>query len=93
MCARWLTNRCRTGPVVSTATFWRVLAGIDDRRLAGLRQARTASRERAWAARGELTGTEAADSGGRPRSALRGLLRRFHAGHRALGQTGRGRDY
>jgi len=44
------------GPVASTATIWRVLDGIDDTMLAQLRAARAQARERAWAARGELTG-------------------------------------
>jgi len=46
------------GPVGSTATVWRVLAGVDGDLLGGLRAARATARERAWAARGELTGTE-----------------------------------
>ena len=44
------------GPVASPATAWRVLAGVDDRRLAGMRAARAAARERAWLARAEQTG-------------------------------------
>jgi len=44
------------GPVASPATAWRVLAGVDDRRLVGLRRARAAARERAWLARAELDG-------------------------------------
>lgn len=44
------------GPVASAATAWRVLAGIDGSRLAGLRRARAAARERAWLARAELAG-------------------------------------
>ncbi len=46
------------GPVASTATIWRVLDGIDADILAGLRAARALARERAWVARGELTGVE-----------------------------------
>jgi len=46
------------GPVASTATIWRVLERIDAGLLGGLRGARALARERAWAARGELTGTE-----------------------------------
>ncbi len=46
------------GPVASTATVWRVLAGIDTDLLPAVRLARAAARERAWVARGELTGTE-----------------------------------
>lgn len=42
------------GAVASTATAWRVLDGIDAQRLAGLRSARAAARERAWLARAEL---------------------------------------
>jgi len=41
------------GPVASTATAWRVLAGIDERRLGALRGARAAARERLWAQREE----------------------------------------
>jgi hypothetical protein len=44
------------GPVASPPTAWRVLAGVDDGRLAGLRRARTAARERAWLARADVTG-------------------------------------
>ena len=44
------------GPVASTATAWRVLAGIDEVMLDGLRLARAAARDRAWLARAELTG-------------------------------------
>jgi len=46
------------GPVASTATIWRVLAGVDADLLDELRLARAGARERAWTARGELTGTE-----------------------------------
>ena len=46
------------GSVASTSTIWRVLAGIDTTMLAHIRRARAASRDRAWLARGELTGTE-----------------------------------
>lgn len=46
------------GPVASTATAWRVLGSIDTATLAELRRARAVARERAWAARGEWTGTE-----------------------------------
>jgi hypothetical protein len=42
------------GPVASTPTAWRVLAGIDTAGLTGLRAARAAARERAWLARAEL---------------------------------------
>jgi Transposase DDE domain group 1 len=44
------------GPVASAATAWRVLAGIDQQRLADLRRARAAAQERAWLARAEQTG-------------------------------------
>jgi Transposase DDE domain group 1 len=44
------------GPVASAATAWRVLAGIDERRLAGLRAARAVARERVWLARADQTG-------------------------------------
>ena len=44
------------GPVASTATAWRVLAGVDEAVLDRLRLARSAARERAWLARAELTG-------------------------------------
>ena len=37
------------GRVASTATAWRVLDGVDDSLLAGLRAARAAARELAWA--------------------------------------------
>lgn len=46
------------GQVASTATTWRVLNSVDENALAELRRARAAVRERAWAARGELTGAE-----------------------------------
>ena len=45
------------GSVASTATAWRVLDSVDTARLSALRTARAAARERAWLARGELTGT------------------------------------
>ena len=44
------------GPVASPATAWRALAGMDDRRLRGMRAARAVARERAWLARAEQTG-------------------------------------
>ena len=44
------------GPVASPATAWRALAGIDERRLAGMRAARAAAWERAWLARAEQSG-------------------------------------
>jgi hypothetical protein len=44
------------GPVASAATAWRVLDGVDPARLAGLRRARAAARDRAWLARAEVTG-------------------------------------
>jgi len=47
-----------TGTVASTSTIWRVLAGIDNEMLAQIRQAQAQARERAWTARGELTGAE-----------------------------------
>src|SRR3954453_12404840 len=50
------TQPALPGPVASPATAWRVLAGVDDRRLAGLRRARSVARERAWLARAELDG-------------------------------------
>ncbi len=46
------------GSVASTPTIWRVLAGIDEAMLAQIRLARAQARDRAWLARGELTGTE-----------------------------------
>ena len=46
------------GPVASTATIWRVLEGVDAEVLGRLRSARATARERAWAARAELTGTD-----------------------------------
>jgi hypothetical protein len=51
------------GPVASAPTAWRVLAGAagtgsgcDADRVAALRQARAAARDRAWLARAEITG-------------------------------------
>jgi Transposase DDE domain group 1 len=44
------------GPVASLATAWRVLKSVGPNRLAALRTGRAAARERAWLARGELTG-------------------------------------
>ena len=46
------------GPVASTPTIWRVLAGIDTAMLGQIRQARAEARDRAWTGRGELTGAE-----------------------------------
>ncbi len=46
------------GSVASTPTIWRVLAGIDAAMLTEIRQARALARDRAWLARGELTGAE-----------------------------------
>ena len=46
------------GSVASTSTIWRVLAGIDETMLGRIRLARAESRDRAWTARGELTGAE-----------------------------------
>jgi len=48
------------GSVASTPTIWRVLAGIANApgMLAKIRQGRAEARDRAWLARGELTGTE-----------------------------------
>jgi hypothetical protein len=46
------------GSVASTPTIWRVLDGVDETMLAGIRQARALARDRAWLARGELTGAE-----------------------------------
>lgn len=46
------------GRVASTATAWRLLDAVDEDTLEGLRRARVAARERAWMARGELTGIE-----------------------------------
>ena len=47
-----------TRSVASTATIWLVLVGIDDLMLADIRQVWAAARDRAWSARGELTGAE-----------------------------------
>ncbi len=54
------------GSVASTATAWRVLAGIDDSRVGALRRARARARERLWAQR-EETGRGVPDilAGGR----------------------------
>ena len=46
------------GSVASTSTIWRVLDGIDASMLADIRRARATARDRAWLARGELTGSE-----------------------------------
>ncbi len=48
------------GSVASTPTVWRVLAGVANTpgMLAAIRRARAQARDRAWLARGELTGTE-----------------------------------
>jgi hypothetical protein len=46
------------GPVASAATAWRVLDTVDEARLAGLRLARAAARDRAWLGRGEVVGRE-----------------------------------
>jgi hypothetical protein len=46
------------GSVASTPTIWRVLDGIHEQMLAQIRLARAAARDRAWLARGELTGAE-----------------------------------
>jgi hypothetical protein len=46
------------GSVASTPTIWRVLDGIDEQMLSAIRLARAAARDRAWLARGELTGAE-----------------------------------
>ena len=53
-----------SGSVASTATIWRVLAGIDGAMLAEIRRARAVARDRAWLARGELTGSELPGSRG-----------------------------
>ena len=45
------------GSVASTSTIWRVLAGIDGAMLTRIRLARAEARDRAWTARGELTGS------------------------------------
>ncbi len=45
------------GRVASTATAWRVLAGIDDAGLAAVRGARARARERLWAQRAETRRT------------------------------------
>ena len=46
------------GPVASAATAWRVLDSVDTGRLASLRLARAAARDRAWLGRGEVAGRE-----------------------------------
>ena len=46
------------GSVASTSTIWRLLAGIDTAMLDQIRLARAEARDRAWTARGELTGSE-----------------------------------
>lgn len=60
------------GPVASTPTAWRLLAGLDPAALAGLRSARATAREVAWMQVAETrTGIPAAHAGGR---ALPGLV-------------------
>ncbi len=66
------------GQVASTATIWRVLDGIDGDVLDLVRIARAQARERAFTARGELTGTELPPA----RAAGRDLNTR----HRRIGQ-------
>ena len=48
------------GSVASTATIWRVLKGVANTpgMLGAIRRAKAAARDRAWLARGELTGAE-----------------------------------
>jgi len=46
------------GSVASTSTIWRVLDGIDEAMLGEIRRARAQARDRAWLARGEVTGSE-----------------------------------
>lgn len=46
------------GPLASTATVWRLLDSMDEDSLSALRRAWAMARERAWAARGELTGAK-----------------------------------
>ena len=46
------------GSVASTSTVWRVLAGIDEAMPGAIRRVRAQARDRAWTARGELTGSE-----------------------------------
>ncbi len=54
------------GPVASTPTAWRLLAGLDPATLGRLRSARAAAREVAWLQAAETTaGTPAARAGGR----------------------------
>ncbi|MFD4896321.1 IS1380 family transposase [Kitasatospora sp. NPDC058397] len=54
------------GPVASTPTAWRLLAGIDPAALAALRSARAAAREVAWLQAGETRhGIPASKAGGR----------------------------
>jgi len=59
------------GPVASTATAWRLLAGIDSAALARLRSARAAAREVAWLQAAETrAGIPAARAGGRDLTGL-----------------------
>ncbi|MGW6404484.1 IS1380 family transposase [Streptomyces sp. NPDC055134] len=59
------------GPVASTATAWRLLAGIDDEGLARLRSARARAREIAWLQAAEKReGIPAVRAGGRELSGL-----------------------
>ncbi len=58
-CRRGLSRKvCRAGSVASTATIWRVLAGIDQVMLSTIQLARAQAGTRAWTARGELPSTE-----------------------------------
>ena len=49
-----------TGSVASTSTIWRILDGVANTpgMLTAIRQGRAQARDRAWLARGELTGAE-----------------------------------
>jgi hypothetical protein len=59
------------GPVASTATAWRLLAGIDPAALAALRAARAAAREVAWMQAADTgPGIPAAHAGGRDLAGL-----------------------
>ncbi len=60
------------GPVASTPTAWRVLAGIDAETLAAIRVARARARERLWAQRADTVGPiPDATAGGRSWPGLR----------------------
>jgi hypothetical protein len=73
------------GPVASDATAWRVLNGIDDAVLAGIRTARARAREVAWAQASEA-GTARVLDGRRVRHRRVRPRHRRHHRHLPLGK-------